>query len=459
MTATLFRPAATRHTLAVALVIGTALPAGTAAAPGPVTATAAAAPIQPLTLQDAVARGLEASHRLAELRAREAGARASLAASEAAERPMASAQAGYARTNHVQEFIITMPGIGTRALYPDVPDTYRTRLDLQWPIYTAGRTDALQRAASAEIAATRADLDAARADLRLEISRAYWAVLTATDTVTVLREGVRRAGAHLTDMRHAFQQGLVPPNDVSSVEAQQSRQRMLLVQAESQRDVASAVLARLVGLPLDTPLTLDATLEAPPVAPPPVEALAADARAARGDRVALERRRDSAIARREAAARGRRPTVGVGGGYDLARPNPRVFPRENAWNGSWDASVNVNWPWWDGGRTRAAAAEADAVASAAGQRLAEFDTILDLEVRQRVIELASAGAAVQAARDAVAAATDARRVVEDRFNAGVATNTDVLDAQVALLQSELDRTRALADVRLAEARLARAVGR
>ena len=36
---------------------------------------------------------------------------------------------------------------------------------------------------------------------------------------------------------------------------------------------------------------------------------------------------------------------------------------------------------------------------------------------------------------------------------------EVLDAEFALLQAELDRTRALADVRLAEARLARAIGR
>ena len=47
----------------------------------------------------------------------------------------------------------------------------------------------------------------------------------------------------------------------------------------------------------------------------------------------------------------------------------------------------------------------------------------------------------------------------ERFNVGVATSTEVLDAQVALLQAELDRTRALASLRLAEARLDRALGR
>ena len=64
-----------------------------------------------------------------------------------------------------------------------------------------------------------------------------------------------------------------------------------------------------------------------------------------------------------------------------------------------------------------------------------------------------------AAADGVRSATEARRVVGERFAAGVATSTDVLDAEIAVLQAELDRTRALAGARLADARLARAVGR
>ena len=67
-------------------------------------------------------------------------------------------------------------------------------------------------------------------------------------------------------------------------------------------------------------------------------------------------------------------------------------------------------------------------------------------------------AAITAATEGVRAATEARRVLAERFNAGVATNTEVLDAQTAVLQAELDRTRALANARLAEARLARAIG-
>ncbi len=71
-------------------------------------------------------------------------------------------------------------------IYPDVPDNFRTRLDLQWPIYTGGRTDALERAARAERKATGDDLDAARGDLRLEITRAFWALVTAREAEQVL---------------------------------------------------------------------------------------------------------------------------------------------------------------------------------------------------------------------------------------------------------------------------------
>ena len=66
---------------------------------------------------------------------------------------------------------------------------------------------------------------------------------------------------------------------------------------------------------------------------------------------------------------------------------------------------------------------------------------------------------VRAATDAVTAAAEARRVITDRYAAGVATSTDVLVAQVALLENQLIRTRALAGVRLAEARLERSLGR
>jgi outer membrane protein len=160
-----------------------------------------------------------------------------------------------------------------------------------------------------------------------------------------------------------------------------------------------------------------------------------------------------------AAAAGRLPTLTARGGYDLARPNPRIFPLQADWRPSWELGINLNWSLFDGGRVRAEIVEADASRRAAEERLREFDSSIDAEVRQRAGDLESSVAALEAAESGIRAAGEARRVVAERFAAGVATNTDVLNAQVALLQADLDRMRALANAQLASARLDRALGR
>ena len=88
-----------------------------------------------------------------------------------------------------------------------------------------------------------------------------------------------------------------------------------------------------------------------------------------------------------------------------------------------------------------------------------MDRQIAFEVRQRWLEVDSNRAAIEAAATGVRSATEARRVVGERFGAGVATSTDVLDAELAVLQAELDLTRARTNTRVALARLDRAAGK
>src|SRR5262245_44216676 len=130
-------------------------------------ASAQPAPIR-LTLADAITRGLDNSHRLSEIKAREEGAKAAAHTASLGSKPTFNANANYSRTNHVTEFSFPQPN-GTRlVVYPDVPDNFASRVSFQWPIFTSGRVDALERAAEAEATAIASDLNAARADLRLE---------------------------------------------------------------------------------------------------------------------------------------------------------------------------------------------------------------------------------------------------------------------------------------------------
>ena len=404
-----------------------------------------------VTLDEALGRAAANSHRLGELRAREGAAGAAVDQRRAADMPIVSAQLGYQRTNHVTPYGFVQNG-RLQILYPDVPDNWRSRLDMQWPIYTFGRTAALERSAIAEQQATGKDLEQARADLRLETTRAFWALVTATESVRVVSESVKRVESQLADVRARFDAGFLPPNDVLTVEANVSRQQTLLLEAKNQRDAARAELARLMGVPVDADFDVDATLD------PPASTGATVVPLPRADRFALALRADAALARIDAAKAEARPSLSLAGGYDVARPNPRIFPRQDVWEDSWDIGVNVTWTLWNGGRTAASVAEATHQRDAARERLAELDTQIALEVRQRRLDAETARAQVTTAEAGLRSAAEARRVVAERFAAGVATSTDLLDAQVDQLEAELDRTRALANVKLADARLARALG-
>jgi outer membrane protein TolC len=427
-----------------------------------VATTRAQQPIDPsavrLTLDAALQRALTASHRIEEARARGDAASAVVGERRASAMPQIAAVGGYTRTNHVDEFGVPLPDNQLRIIYPDIPDNYRARLDMQWPIYTSGRLPALADAARREQAAAQRDTLATTADVRLDVTRAFWTLVVARENERVVNGSLERMGEHVRDVRNQLDAGLVPPNDLLTAQAQQAHQRMLSVQAQSNREVAEADLIRLTGLDPATRVVPDAVL-APPVVDASVDTLIGEALANRPERQALEQRIAAGDLRQSAASAGHRPVVAVAAGVDYARPNPRIFPRVGEWRDSWDAGVTVSWPLFDGGRTRSEAAEAAAGTRALRARLAELDSTIALDIRQRMSELVSSHAAVAAAEASVQAATEARRVIGDRFVAGVATSTDVVDAQVAILQAELDRTQAIAAARIAEARLYRATGR
>lgn len=432
---------------------------------GPALAQTATPAAVPLTLDEAIAQGLANSQRLAEIEARVDAAGFVVKQRATGDRPDVSLQGGYTRTNHVEEFAIAFPLRPDQVVYPDIPDNFRTRLDLRWPIYTAGRVDALERAAQAEKSAVGEELSTARSDLRLEITRAFWALVTARETESVLARSLDAINAQVRDLRSRFSSGLIPPNDVSSAEAQASRQQVLSIEAANARAIAEADLRRLTGI--ETAGTIEPrenlTLPAPATPQPPasarVDALIADALKGRSERRALEDRAQSAEERAQASRASGRPQLALGAGYDYARPNPRIFPRSGDWKTSWDVSIDVSWSLWDSGRRGAEQGEALATARSINARIGDFDRQLTFEVRQRTLQLDSSRAAVSASEDEVRAALEAERVVGERYRVGVATPTDVLDAQVARLQAELDRTRAIANVRLAEAQLQRALGR
>ncbi len=279
----------------------------------------------------------------------------------------------------------------------------------------------------------------------------------------MLEAGLQRMDAWVGDVRSRVAAGVLPPNDLLSAQAQRAHQNVQLIQARNAAAIAEVDLARLIGVELDQPIVTATSVDQPvsgaaDTAAQPVAALVSRARESRGERAALQDRQAALRSAAAAALAGLRPQVGGVASFEPSRPNSRFVPRTDEWRVSWDMGVNVSWPLWDGGRARADHAASLAQAEALGHRLDDFDAQVAVEIRQRLQDLEANRAALQAAADGVAAAEEARRVLGERFNAGVATPTDVLDAQTALLQAELERTQISAALRLGEARLLRAIG-
>ncbi len=419
-----------------------------------------ATPTTSLSLQDAVERARAASPRLAQTRSLSEASRASVRAAQASRLPQLDALVGYTRSSHVPELQITAPGLGTRTLFPDLPDAYRARAQVAVPLYTGGRLSASVASAQEQHRAAALDTATAENDLVLETTTAYLSLVMARESDRVLREALLAYEAHLQDARNRLDLGMAARNEVLAVQVERERAELARLQAENAAWVANANLVRLTDLPPGSAVDPTDSFDAPPGEPEAApEALVAAALEARPDLSALRARSRAAEAGVRAARGAYFPQASFLAGYDYANPNSRVLPLEARWQGTWSLGVNVAWTPFDSGRTSAAVAQARAQADALTHLTQDLERRVRLDVGARLADLATARAAVGVAERGLEAARENLRVGRDRYREGVLASSDLLDAETVLLRAGLEHTSARAQVRLALAQLDRALGR
>jgi outer membrane protein len=159
-----------------------------------------------------------------------------------------------------------------------------------------------------------------------------------------------------------------------------------------------------------------------------------------------------------ASNRGKLPKVVVGATYDYAKPNPNVisFEAEPPWSDNWMFFGALSWSPNDFATagTQAGQAEADRT-----QTLADIQALTDAlrrEVTQAAEDFRSAQKAMEAGLVGIRAADESYRVRREQFRAGAAVAIDVIDAESDLRRARLELINAAIDVRIADARLARA---
>ena len=176
----------------------------------------------------------------------------------------------------------------------------------------------------------------------------------------MLEEGVARADAHLRDVRSRFDAGLIPPNEVSSAEAQRSRQQMQLIEARNLRSSVVEELRRLTGITARHRRGR-AVSSRSPRRKPPVRS-AGQSSSAPSSKRSTERiaAADERVTARSRPAR--KPDASpFTGAVGLRQSQPAHLPargRRGASRGR--LGERPNWTLWDGGRIAAEAAEAAA---------------------------------------------------------------------------------------------------
>jgi outer membrane protein len=429
--------------------------------PGP---TAEAALVR-LTVDEAVARAIAASPRLARLSALDAAAEAQARGARAERWPQVDLGAGYTRRSEVPELAIFAPTgnplepVERLVVFPNIQDNWRLRAGLALPLFTGGRIGGQIEAAKQGRSAAGEDLRAGRADLVFETKSAYWSLVTARESQRVLQETIRAYDAHLQDARNRERFGMAARNEVLAVQVERDRVELEALRAEAAADAAEANLHRLLDLPPLARVFPAEPLETSAVPRPDVEALVAEAQAGRAERKALASRVAAAEAVTGAERGARLPQVVLAGGYTYANPNRDIVPPTTDWKDTWDVGVGLSWSVFDGGRRSANEARARAQADAIREQLRELDRGIRLEVTQRSLELRTAEARLAVAERSVGSAAESRRVAGDRYREGVIPSSELLDAEVAHERAALARTEALAALRLTAAGLDRAVGR
>ena len=312
------------------------------------------------------------------------------------------------------------------------------RLRASQTLVRAGQADADNQAQLAAGSAASAYLRAQRAEAQLG-NRAADSALAA-ELVTIADQQLR-AGTGV---------GL----DVTRARSQFAGTRAQLIAARGERDRARLDLARALGVPLDTRVTLADTLAAPPAGVPTDEAVAVNQ--------ALERRADLRTAAEQlAAARQQASAIRA-----ERLPSVQAFVDDGSTGKAVDRrllntytyGVQVNVPIFDAFRRQGREQEQQAAISELDVRRRDLETQAAVDVRGSLVDLRSAAEQVGAARERLTLAEQEVTQARDRFRAGVAGNADVVTASQSLTAARTAYVDALSSYQSARVALARAQG-
>lgn len=423
-----------------------------------VTALVVVAPLfsqsEPLTLDACRKLARERHPALTAAQAGVAGAREAVGEAKAPYVPQLDLNAGYHRWQR-RAFLpagLSLPGRDTPTLIGPLDD-WNGSVSSRWTIYDFGERRAGLDAAHARAAGADADAQTTRADIRLNVDQAFFALAEARDLQAVAEQNFTRTETHRQLAQARREAGAVPQADVLRLDAELANARLQVIAAQSRTQIAAGQLNTAMGQPASTPIAIKPDATVPP--PPSTEALAnavSQALAQRSELTAAEKRTAAARAAVISAQASRAPKLRADASYGW---RDTTFVPETK---EWQAGLSIDLPLFDGGSRSHHIARSKADLAREEATFAQRRLAVQNEVWAASSELGRAWASIAANETGVRASEESLRVTRERYERGAALVTDLLDTQIALARAESS----LADARwsycAARASFDRAIG-
>ena len=335
---------------------------------------------------------------------------------------------------------------------PDPIGNLRAALTVEQTLFDAG-TRAGVRAARLghELASTTRTR--VGQDLAVAVTDAYGRALVAAASKKAAAAAVEAAAADRERARDRRDAGMVTDADVLQFDVHLARARERQIRATSDEAIARARLNQLMGEPLDAVFEFVLSPSPAAMAAGELAALEEGALAGRAEVAQARLEEQLASSSRDAARAAFLPQVAVQAGWEA---NGRGWnDRASSWVVGAVARVNL----FRGFADRARLAETrEAVTRKAVER-EKAETSARLDVRIALARLDAARATDEVGRAAAGQARESRRIIRDRYEAGMADTTALLRAAEAVEQAETAEIAARVDVLLAAAALDRALGK
>ncbi|MEG3934246.1 MULTISPECIES: TolC family protein [unclassified Microcoleus] len=324
-------------------------------------------------------------------------------------------------------------------------NSLNSTLQLNYDIDLFGRRRANIRAAEEQLRLRELDVERQAEELRFDTAEAYYNLQNADGQVAIRQASVRNAQQSLRDAEALERAGVGTRFAVLQAQANLANEVQQLSVARRDQRVAQRRLAEILNISQSANLT----------AADPVEqagswrlSLEESIVQAFKNRPELEQQlvqRDISKQQRRSIQAGRLPQLSVGGSYNVLGQDPDdPNPFETrGWADGYSIRASLTWSIFDGGAANARVRQRDADIAIAESRFDQLRNQVRREVEQAYFGLESSFENIETSEAGVLQSREALRLARLRFQAGVGTQTDVIQAETDLTRAERSRLSAI----------------